>query len=191
MAMDIKSAQFVRGVVGTDPILTDGKPQIVFVGRSNVGKSSMINSLVGSKSLVKSSSTPGRTKEINFFLINERSYFVDLPGYGFAKMPAHMAEKMRKMIMWYLEQSFANIKKAVLIIDAKAGIKKFDLEMGELLEGAGHDFIIVANKIDRLNQKEKSVLENELQREFPRKAFFLYSSKTGRGKNEILEEVLF
>lgn len=189
--MDIKSAQFVKGVVGTDPILAEKVPQVAFVGRSNVGKSSMINSLVGMKSLVKSSSTPGRTKEMNFFLINEKVYFVDLPGYGYAKISASHAEKMRKMIMWYLEQSGANIKKVVLIIDAKAGPKKFDLEMRDLLEQSGHDYLVVANKADKLNQKEKSKIQKEVAEKFPKSEAVFYSSKTGRGKEDIFSKIPF
>lgn len=190
MPMDINSAKFIKGIVGTDPVLADGKLQVAFVGRSNVGKSSMINSLVGSKSLVKSSSTPGRTKEINLFLINERFYFVDLPGYGYAKISAKQAEKMRKMIMWYLEQSKTDIGKAVLIIDAKAGPKKFDIEMKELLESSGHEFVIVANKSDKINQKEKAMLEKKLEEIFPSHEAVFYSSKTGKGREKLLERVL-
>lgn len=185
----IKSAQFIKGIIGTDPILQEEIPQIAFVGRSNVGKSSMINSLVGSRNLVKSSSTPGRTKEINFFLIDEKVYFVDLPGYGYAKISASHAEKMRKMIMWYLEQSEANLKKVVLIIDAQAGPKQFDLEMADLLVECRHDFIVVANKADKLNQKETARVARILEEKFANHKIFFYSSKTGKGKEKIWEEI--
>ena len=97
--MDIKSAEFVKGIMGTDKILEDNKPQIVFVGRSNVGKSSIINLLANRKNLVKSSSKPGKTKQINFFLINKKVFFVDLPGYGFMKMDLKKKEKIRKLII--------------------------------------------------------------------------------------------
>ena len=187
--MVIKSAQFIKGIVGTDPILHDPQTQIAFVGRSNVGKSSMINSLVGMKNLVKSSSTPGRTKEINFFLIEEKVYFVDLPGYGYAKLSASHAEKMRKMIMWYLEKSEANLKKVVLIVDAQAGPKQFDLEMADLLVESGHDFVVVANKADKLNQKEAAKATKILEEKFSNHKIFFYSAKTGKGKEKILEEI--
>ncbi|HFC36125.1 MAG TPA: ribosome biogenesis GTP-binding protein YsxC, partial [Candidatus Moranbacteria bacterium] len=120
--MQIKTAKFVKGIIGTDEILRDGKQQIAFVGRSNVGKSSVINSLVGIKKLAKSSATPGRTQEINFFLINDKVYFVDLPGYGFAKISKKQREKIRKMIIWYLSYAETKPCKVVLIIDAKVGI---------------------------------------------------------------------
>ncbi|HAV11437.1 MAG TPA: hypothetical protein DCX32_02735 [Candidatus Moranbacteria bacterium] len=185
----IKSAQFIKGIVGTDPILQEEIPQIAFVGRSNVGKSSMINSLVGMRNLVKSSSTPGRTKEINFFLIEEKVYFVDLPGYGYAKLSASHAEKMRKMIMWYLEKSEANLKKVVLIVDAQAGPKQFDLEMADLLVESGHDFVVVANKADKLNQKEAAKATKILEEKFSNHKIFFYSAKTGKGKERLLEEI--
>ena len=84
--MKILSASFVKGFTGTDPILYDSLPQFAFVGRSNVGKSSLMNCLLGSTNLVKSGKTPGKTKEINFFLVNRNMYFVDLPGYGFSNI---------------------------------------------------------------------------------------------------------
>src|SRR3989337_3145920 len=101
--MNIASAEFVKGIIGTDSILKEKPPHVAFVGRSNVGKSSVINSLVMRKDLVKSSSMPGKTREINFFFINKKCYFVDLPGYGFARMGAKGAEKIRKLILWNLE----------------------------------------------------------------------------------------
>jgi GTP-binding protein len=92
---NVKSAEFTRGIVGTNEILLGEKPQVAFVGRSNVGKSTLINSLVGKKDLARSSSNPGRTQEINFFLVNENIYFVDLPGYGFAKISKKRRETQR------------------------------------------------------------------------------------------------
>lgn len=189
--MIINSAQFVKGVIGSDPILKEKLPQVAFVGRSNVGKSSMINSLVRMKSLVKSSSTPGRTREINFFLVNDKLYFVDLPGYGYAKMSASHADKMRKMIIWYLEQSKTNIKKVILIIDANVGPKQFDIDMKNLLEKAGHDFLIVANKADKLNQKDKYKIEQMMKEVFPDQRYIFYSSKTGKGKDQVFENISF
>lgn len=188
--MIIKSAQFIKGIIGTDPILQEKFSQIAFVGRSNVGKSSMINSLLGSRNLVKSSSTPGRTKEINFFWINESFYFVDLPGYGYAKISANQAEKMRKMIIWYLQYAAANIGKIVLIIDANVGPKKFDLEMRDLLEEYQHAYLVVANKADKLTQKDTARMSREMAKKFPNREVFFYSSKTNRKKDELLKKIL-
>ncbi|EKE15923.1 MAG: hypothetical protein ACD_11C00075G0004 [uncultured bacterium] len=184
--MIIKSARFIKGVVGTDPILQEKKTQLAFVGRSNVGKSSMINCLVNSRSLVKSSSKPGKTKELNFFLINEKTYFVDLPGYGYAKISQKQGEKIRKLIMWYLQFSETNLKKVVLVIDAKAGPKEFDLEMKALLEESGHSFLVVANKSDKLTQSEMFKMKNNIKDFFPNREVIFFSSKTKRGREELL-----
>ena len=92
--MNITSAKFIKGVVGSDAILEDGTPQIAFIGRSNAGKSSLLNSLTNSKKLAITSDTPGRTREINVFLINDSHYFIDLPGYGYAQAGARTLDKL-------------------------------------------------------------------------------------------------
>src|SRR3989344_4036089 len=99
--MKIKSAQFIKGVLGSDSMLENGIPQIAFIGRSNVGKSSVINSLVVRNNLTKTSSFPGRTQKINLFLINNSLYFVDLPGYGYAKVPNELKDSLRAIVNWY------------------------------------------------------------------------------------------
>jgi GTP-binding protein len=153
----INSAEFLKGIVGTDIILTDGVPEFAFVGRSNVGKSSTINSLVGRKDLVKTSNKPGKTTEINFFGVNGRkAYFVDLPGYGYAQASPKRKESIEKLILWYLLYSQATIAKVVLILDTKAGLTAFDAEMIRVLREQGHPYLVVANKADRLNQKDLS-----------------------------------
>lgn len=154
--MIIASAEFVKGILGTDPILKHKNPQIAFVGRSNVGKSSVINSLVMRKDLVKSSSMPGKTREINFFFINKKYYFVDLPGYGFARMGAKGAEKIRKLILWYLSGGEAPVKMVVLIVDSIVKPMSYDKEMADILRAENIPFVVVANKIDRLNQTERA-----------------------------------
>ncbi len=189
--MEINSAQFVRGVIGSHNLLVDEKPQISFIGRSNVGKSSVINMLVGQKSLVRSSSSPGKTQEINFFLINDNAYFVDLPGYGYAKMGVKYREKLRKLILWYFISGEAPVSLAIVIIDAKAGLREFDTEMITVLREHDHPFIIIANKIDKLNQKE---LYHSLK-QIKGKAgddvdVFPFSARTGKGKEQILNHLL-
>lgn len=153
----VTSAEFLKGIIGSDVILTDGVPEIAFVGRSNVGKSSLINSLVNRKDLVKVGKKPGKTTEINFFSINRKKcYFVDLPGYGYAEASPKQKESIEKLILWYLMYSDATIYKVVLILDVKAGLTAFDEEMIRVLREKGHPYIIVANKVDKLNQKELS-----------------------------------
>lgn len=188
--MHIKSAEFIRGITGSNDFLKDNRAHIAFVGRSNVGKSSLINALTGFKNLAISSSTPGRTLQLNFFLINEKLYFVDLPGYGYSKISLKSAEKMRRMIMWYLEQSEIKPKFVLLIIDAKVGPTKFDMEMMELLNEQQHKVIVVANKIDKVKSsdmvKQKRLIAEKLDTE----DIVYFSTKTGKGKEELLGKIL-
>ncbi|MFC1645482.1 ribosome biogenesis GTP-binding protein YihA/YsxC [Patescibacteria group bacterium] len=193
MSLDtITTANFVKGICGTDDILQEPFPQIAFIGRSNVGKSSLINSLVGQKSLAKSSSKPGKTKEINFFLVDDKFYFVDLPGYGYAKISKKQREKLRGLIIWYLTYSDVKPKKIVLIVDANVGLKAFDREMIELLQEEGHDFIIIANKVDKIKSSKLHRQTKELMSQVgdDNIEVFFYSSKTGKKKPELLERIL-
>jgi len=186
--MNFKSAVFVKGVVGPDQILNDGKHKIAFIGRSNVGKSSVINSLLGKKGLVKSSSTPGKTKEINFFLVNEEIYFVDLPGYGYAKIPMQAREKLRNLILWYLTSPEIEHSRIVLIVDAKVGPTKLDQEMIEVLQDYGHDFVVIANKSDKLKRNLR-ITQLKLIREQTGKEAILYSATTIEGRDEVLRKI--
>jgi len=188
----IHKAEFVKGIIGSDSILRDGKPQIAFVGRSNVGKSSVINKLLSKPALAKSSSTPGKTSEINFFLVNNKVYVVDLPGYGFAKVGRKIREKFRKRILWYLTESGAKPKYVVLIIDARRGVTDLDEDMIEILLGEDHNWIIVVNKTDKLNQKEHSDLLDRIEIDLLKlgatsAGIFIFSAKTGKGKEKILD----
>ncbi|MFA6183845.1 MAG: ribosome biogenesis GTP-binding protein YihA/YsxC [Parcubacteria group bacterium] len=189
--MNIRNTEFVRGIVGTNNIINDTKSQIAFVGGSNVGKSSLLNSLVGNKNLARSSSTPGRTQQINFFLVDQKVYFVDLPGYGYAKTSEKQREKIRKMIIWYLTYSEIRHKKIVLILDSKAGLKDFDLEMIDVLKTEGVNFFIVLNKIDKLKQGEvvKVIRETKEKINDERIKVITYSSKSQINKNEIIENL--
>lgn len=186
--MDIKSAEFIKGIIGTDKILEDNRPQIAFIGRSNVGKSSVINLLVKRKNLVKSSSKPGKTKQINFFLVNKKFFFVDLPGYGFMKTDLKRKEKTRKLIIWYLFRSNVEIDKIVLIIDAKTGLNDFDLEMIELLRKTEKNFVVIANKIDKLKKNEIKKQINLFQEEIKEK-IIPFSAKEKKGREELLREI--
>lgn len=150
--MKITSAKFMRGIRGTDPIAYDGISQVAFVGRSNVGKSSLINALAGVKDLVKVSNKPGKTREINFFLINNKHYLVDLPGYGYAAVAPTEKEKLKKLIAWYLIDSKIHPSLVVLVIDANIGLTAFDQEMLLILRGENQPYVIAANKIDKMSR---------------------------------------
>ncbi len=155
--MKINSAVFVKGIRGTNTITEDGRPSIAFVGRSNVGKSSIINKLCNKRELVKVSNKPGKTTEINYFLISGKFYFVDLPGYGYAKVSPEEKESIQKLIIWFLTSPEVTPHKVVLILDANVGVTEFDKQMIEILQAEKHPYVIVANKIDKLNQRDKSV----------------------------------
>jgi len=188
--MNIKTAEFIKGIIGTNKILEDGKPQVVFIGRSNVGKSSVINSLVQRKNLVKSSSVPGKTQQINFFLINKEIYFVDLPGYGFIKISLKKKEKIRKMMFWYLFRSKVKFKKAVLIIDIKVGPSAFDIEMFDLLHKYDYEIVVVANKVDKLKQGEINKQLKLVREKIKVNDILPYSAKTKKGRDELLKAIM-
>ena len=187
--MEIKSAKFIKGILGTNELLKDQRLQVAFIGRSNVGKSSVINSLVNRKDLVKSGSKPGKTRQINFFLINEKVYFVDLPGYGFLKASLKDKEKIRKMIFWYLFRSEINFKKVVLIIDARIGLNEFDKEMLALLNKKEFPVVIAANKVDKLKKNELDKRLKNIKETVGDNIVILYSAKTKKGRDELLDEI--
>ncbi len=152
--MNITSAKFVKGIVEEDELLEDGTPQVAFIGRSNVGKSSVINSLANKKGLAKTSAFPGHTQEINIFLINNKVYLVDLPGYGFARASKDVQNLLQQRIYWYLLGSPYHQKKVVMIVDAVVGVTDTDMQMLHSLEQAGKHVVIVANKVDKLKPSE-------------------------------------
>ena len=189
MNMEIKSAKFIKGIVGTDDILYDNILQIAFFGRSNVGKSSVINSLVNRNNLVKSSNRPGKTQRLDFFLVNNNIYFVDIPGYGFAKVPKERRDKLRKLILWYLLYSKVENRKIVLIIDAKVGPSSFDIEMIELLQKNNENVIIIANKIDKLKKNNIKKQIASIIQKIKNDNVIQYSAKEKNGREDLLSRI--
>lgn len=188
--MRVISAEFVKGIRGTDDIVTSTeRPQVAFVGRSNVGKSSLINALTGKKGLARASDKPGKTSEINYYDVNKQLYLVDLPGYGFASSSLHDREKFRKLIVWYLSASGAKPTCVVLVIDAVAGLTKFDEDMLSVLKGELHPHIIVVNKIDKLTQKDLHARIKEVEAVVGDIPLFPCSTKEGTGIREFNERV--
>jgi GTP-binding protein len=187
--MTITSALFVKSINGTDKILYDGKFQVAFVGRSNVGKSSLVNSLVHQKKLARSSKAPGKTKHLDFFLINSKFYFVDLPGYGFAHASSEERERYRKMMMWYFEYSEVKRRLVVHIVDSVVGVMEFDRQMIEYLSKLNIDFVIVANKIDKLSFQDRIKHIEEIRKECKEHQVVSYSAVTNEGRNELLKNI--
>lgn len=183
--MIIKKAEFMRGVVLGQEVWENDVPQIVFYGRSNAGKSSAINALLGRKSLAKSSATPGKTKEINFFNINDEFLFVDLPGYGYARVSKEARKKLQKLIMWFALDTHVNDRINVFIVDAKVGITDLDKEILDLMYEKEEDIIVLLNKTDKLNQKERLKSLTNAKKELPRHVTVLpFSAKKGSGVKE-------
>jgi len=183
------TAEFIKGVVGPDKVFEDGIPQIAFIGRSNVGKSSIINSLTNQKSLARTSSFPGRTQEINVFLINGRFYLLDLSGYGFSKHSLEKKRQLHRLIDWYLFQSPYRQKQVVLIIDAEIGPTEGDLEMLRALEETRKNIVIVANKIDKINKSKIQARLKNIRDIVGNHKIIPYSSVKKIGMKELAEEI--
>lgn len=189
--MSIRTATFVTSIVGPDKLLADKKmPQIAFIGRSNAGKSSIINSLTNQVGLAKTSSFPGRTQQINLFLINKAFYLVDLPGYGYAKLSHEAREGLEHLLDWYFFESGYQQKKVVLIIDASLGPTDSDLEMLHALMQHEKSIIVVANKIDKIKPSQYDEQMKKITGEIGDHPIIPYSSEKRSGMNELLKEIL-
>ena len=149
-----KNVKFVRGITGDDSILAEDRPHIVVAGRSNVGKSSVLNRLFNQK-LARVSNTPGKTQEINFYDLNSQAYLVDLPGYGYAKMSGARAEKLRRQMIWYLARSGAPIALLLLVLDIRRGLGELDKDFLDIASGEDLPVVLLANKVDKCNQSER------------------------------------
>ncbi len=187
--MKISSATFIKGITGSDPILYDGKFHVVFIGRSNVGKSTLINSLTRLPSLSRTSSTPGKTIRMDFFLINKSFYFLDFPGYGYARRTPAQREKLAKMILWYLQYSQVAKRLIILVIDAKVGVTPFDIDILRTLRKENIEHIIVANKIDNVPMRIKEKQLATIKAAYGDSLVYQYSSKAHVGRMEVLSKI--
>ena len=191
--MTITEAKFAGSCTRVSQKPSRRLPEFAFIGRSNVGKSSLINMLCGNRKLAKTSSTPGKTQLINHFIINDSWYLVDLPGYGFAKISQKGREELRKMINDYIEKSEEMVVLFVLI-DSRHDITKIDREFLAGLGENGIPFAIIFTKGDKLGpnalkaqiERDKEILAEDWE-ELP--PMFASSSETGAGKEEILDYI--
>ncbi|WP_373355680.1 ribosome biogenesis GTP-binding protein YihA/YsxC [Pseudoroseicyclus sp. CXY001] len=145
---------FLKGVVAMDGLPPGDRPEICFAGRSNVGKSSLINALTGRKALARASNTPGRTQELNFFTLGQSHYMVDLPGYGFAEAPLAKVQAWQRLLKAYLAGR-ATLRRAFVLIDCRHGAKPVDEEIMGLLDSAAVTFQVVMTKADKVRSAER------------------------------------
>ncbi|WP_435310835.1 ribosome biogenesis GTP-binding protein YihA/YsxC [Primorskyibacter sedentarius] len=155
-------SQFLKGVVAMDGLPEADRLEVCFAGRSNVGKSTLINALTGTKALARASNTPGRTQEINFFTQGATHYLVDLPGYGYANAPLPVVEKWQRLLKKYLSGR-ANLRRAFVLIDTRHGVKAVDEEIMTLLDQSAVTFQVVMTKADKVKAAERDKILDQVR----------------------------
>jgi len=192
MTVNWNMAQFVRSAAKPSDFPRDGRPQVVFAGRSNVGKSSAINRLLNRKNFARVGSAPGKTTHINYFLIDQKLYLVDLPGYGYAKVSWQERDRWGRLIeAWFADTG--RMALGVLIVDARHKPTADDCTMAQVFLSAGKPFIVAANKLDKLKKSEldgnaKLIRDTlALPDSVP---LILFSAEKGDGKDELMGQIL-
>ena len=181
--MRIREARFLKSALNPAQYPRDGRPEFAFVGRSNVGKSTLLNTLLGRKGLAKTSSTPGKTQTVNFFDINDKVRFVDLPGYGYAKVPKTLKEQWNRVMTGYLRER-KPLRLAIALVDARHKPTESDHHMLDLLDEAAVPVLVVATKIDKVkrSQRQRHLAQVRETLELDEEALVLpFSSVTGEG----------
>ncbi len=188
--MKIKTSKFIQSAVWPKHYPDHHYPEIAFIGRSNVGKSSLINMLLDRKSLAKVSSTPGKTALVNFFEVNEEFSFVDLPGYGYAKRSKTELKQWRQMIDRYLSER-ANLVLFFLLLDIRRVPNEHDLQIIDWLKYYNKNYRVIITKIDKVTQKEKNKQLKKISQitEIPTNNLLLTSAFKKRGKKEVLDAI--
>jgi GTP-binding protein len=182
--MKITSTEFVKSAFAEADWPRDERPEIAFLGRSNVGKSSLINSLLGVKGLARTSSTPGRTQSLNFFLINNRLRFVDLPGYGYARVPKVIKASWGEMATDYLAKR-SQLMLSIQIVDSRHEPTTLDLQLNEWLAAHAKPRIVVATKSDKLSNNELRKNIERIKRVLDAEQIIAYSALTGQGREKV------
>lgn len=189
--MNLQIVEFVKSAAQPNAFLNDGLPQIAFSGKSNVGKSSVLNCVLQRKNFARVGQKPGKTIHINYFKVDGRAYFVDLPGYGYAQVAASEKERWGKLMEAYFAQA-GKITLGVMIVDARHAPTKLDIVMAELFQSTGRPFVVVANKLDKL---KKSEIEPNLARIradlklSPETVLIPFSAEKGTGRSELVSEI--
>lgn len=186
--MKISSAEFVKSAFNKSHWPQDGLPEISFLGRSNVGKSSLINSLLQRKGLARTSNTPGRTQSINYFLINESFYFVDLPGYGFAKVSKSMRSDWGKMAEEYLSGR-EELALSIQLVDSRHEPSALDMQLHEWLIFNQKEHLVAATKSDKLSSNLLQKQLTSIRQTMKGSIVLGYSASTGKGKDAVWSEI--
>ena len=190
--MNLQKAEFLSSVTAMEKLPKDGLPQIAFSGKSNVGKSSVINRILNRKNFARVGETPGKTVHINFFRIDDRAYFVDLPGYGYAKVPQSEKERWGKL----MEQYFSvpeRIALGVLIVDARHKPTENDVTMARYFQDSGRPYLLVANKLDKLKKSElepNMALIRQTLSLSEETVLIPFSAEKGTGRDELVRHIL-
>ena len=182
--MKLTSTEFIKSAFKEDDWPKDPRPEIAFMGRSNVGKSSLINSLLRTHGLARTSSTPGRTQSLNFFLINDQFSFVDLPGFGYARVPKVIKSTWGDMVTSYLAKR-SQLMLSIHIVDSRHEPTNLDLQLHEWLRHTAKPRLIVATKSDKLSNNELRESMGRAKRLFGGDNVLAYSARTGRGREEV------
>jgi len=182
--MKITSADFLKSAFKESDWPRDLRPEIAFLGRSNVGKSSVINSLLGVRKLARTSSTPGRTQSLNFFTINDAFRFVDLPGFGYARVPRDIKSSWGEMVTTFLAKR-RQLMLSIHLVDSRHEPTKQDLQLHEWLKLSAKPHLVVATKSDKLSNNELQKSLEHITRVLEDDQVVAYSAKTGRGRDEL------
>ena len=182
--MKVISAEFLKSAFKEADWPRDLKPEVAFLGRSNVGKSSLINSLLAVRGLARTSSTPGRTQSLNFFQINDQFYFVDLPGFGYARVPKEIKSSWGEMATSFLAKRLQLVL-SIHVLDSRHEPTKQDLQLHEWLEVSDKPRLVVATKSDKLSNNELRKNLGDIARLLNVDSVMAYSAKSGRGRDEL------
>lgn len=187
----IKDVKFLKSVFSLKDLPEELPVEIAFAGRSNVGKSSLLNAIFGRRKYVKVSSRPGYTQSLNFFLVNQNAYFVDLPGYGYAKAPKKVIEKWQRLIEGYLTTR-KTLKGVVCIFDIRRGLSELDINLINYLKSINVEPWVVFNKVDKLSSNKINTSFQRAKILLPRLSMepFLVSAKTKKGINKLMDTLI-
>ena len=192
MALNLQRAEFVRSAAKSTDFPRDGLPQVVFAGRSNVGKSSVINKILLRKNLARVGAAPGKTTHINYFLIDEKLYLVDLPGYGYAKVSQAERDRWGRLIeSWFADNALMTL--GIMVVDARHKPTADDCTMAEWFKQCGKPFLVVANKLDKLRKSEIEPNMAHIRETLglPDSVKVIpFSAEKGEGRQELLSEIL-